>query len=82
MNFDIVVKQEPNGSFTVFCSGLPEIKGNGKTVQDAMETILDPLVDKLGEDMKQSLRFILRDMAAKAPPGSVPENFHLPISLN
>jgi len=81
MNFDIVVKQEKDGTYTVYCSIVPEIKGNALTVQEAMDSIMEPLVDKLGEKMKSTLRLILKDIASRSLDHKT-EDMTLPISLN
>jgi|GEM_PF-1900956 len=89
MNFEIIVRSTKNGKFIVLSPTFPDCKGEGSSLDEAMDTLIEKIADSISGKIKKTLKNAMKEIAKKAgTPGKSGEIAfsgvltNLPISLN
>ena len=83
---DIIVKPGKDGNFVVMCPNFPDCESNGRTVEEALDAMVDKISEMVAGNIKANLKGSFKDMYLKISsngPINVPLMMtKLPLSLN
>jgi predicted RNase H-like HicB family nuclease len=86
MNLDIIVKPEKDGNFVVICPNFPNCESNGRTVEEALDAMVEKISEMVAGNIRANLKESFKDLYMKISsngPINVPLMMtKLPISLN
>ena len=86
MNLDIIVRPEKDGDFVVVCPNFPNCESKGKTIEEALDAMIDKISETMACNIKASLKESFKDLYTRISangPINVPLMMtKLPLSLN
>lgn len=88
MNFEMIVRSNKDGRFIVVCPNFPDCSGEGVSIEDAVEEVIEKISDCVAKNIKETFKDAMREISKRLPEsGSNPAEMSylltkFPVSLN
>lgn len=87
MDFEIIVRSVEDGTYLVSCPNFPACEASGKSVEEAVDNIINKIADTVSGNIRKHLKTILRQIPQDLAEKKGAVSLHgvmteIPISLN